>query len=593
MELDELKLLVLSVPTEACSSALDDSEQKELEELCDSCGVDLDEGHGLKWWNPFLCRAKKGSVKLGKYRVAPRCNSRACLECHQKKLYGMMQMAGELVTTKKLFGIVLTPRVGRIKTQDDVEEFLSSVRLLLRNWERYYGLEYAFWVAECVVKPDEERTRIPCPIHTRHLPDDLEDQYEAEKVEALKGLQACCHAGIGCPICDGTGYLPSVHLHVHLAISCDPFWWGRGQKNEKDNYQDFGQRGFHGFLDDHGLGHGAIQDIYSPAGLAQYLSKECIVYFSKGYQDKNGPELAHDDSDPSVEERHWNKRDKMDMGDVDWNASQKGALISSAVYGRKRHRGTNGTAYGCKLRVKDASIMPSYSSDMVKDDLSGGMCGALLSGSCKEYLEEQRMAKIARAMEKERGQKSLFIKALTVGKKRQKELGFQNASVASDTINVLMKTQLDGGVNSVGGARASLGFLRENRGSIFKYSLLEDWGEGKRYGIFTEFERRLDAEASHFVKRWDGVVCVKENEYWACLVKDYFVFGKGGSYFSLPLEILARANAYGVEWIDDRVFENLLLSLVREDWKEWVLRQEMILTNGLFKKKRVRVVLNY
>ena len=144
--------------------------------------------------------------------------------------------------------------MGRVRTQEDVDNFLTSVRALLRDWERYYGLEYAFWVAEFVPKYDEERTLIPCPVRTRPLEEGIEEKYQEREVDQVKAVQACCHAGIGCPVCDGTGYLPSGHLHVHLAISCDPFWWGRGEKKKEDVYQDFGKRGFHGFLDDHGHG---------------------------------------------------------------------------------------------------------------------------------------------------------------------------------------------------------------------------------------------------------------------------------------------------------------------------------------------------
>ena len=91
-------------------------------------------------------------------------------------------------------------------------------------------------------------------------------------------------------------------------------------------------------------------------------------------------------------------------------------------------------------------------------------------------------------------------------------------------IGVLMKTQVDGGVNSRGGVRASVGFLREHRGQVLKFEVCEDFSSGTDIGLFSEFSRKLDAAVSHFVKEWDGCVCVKENEYWACLVKDYFLF---------------------------------------------------------------------
>ena len=52
------------------------------------------------------------------------------------------------------------------------------------------------------------------------------------------------------------------------------------------------------------------------------------------------------------------------------------------------------------------------------------------------------------------------------------------------------------------------------------------------------------------------------------LLKDYFLFGRGKTVFSLPIDCLARAGLDGLEWIDERVFESLLVSLAESEWKD-------------------------
>ena len=163
-----------------------------------------------------------------------------------------------------------------------------------------------------------------------------------------------------------------------MAISCDRFWFGDGPEDINKGWieQDFNGMGFQGFARKCGLGVSMPEPLHSAAGAAQYLSKGCIAYFSKGSQEKH-PHLVHNSSDDNVALEHWDKKTKGDMGDVDWNASQRGVMIANAVYGSLRHRGKNGTAYGCSLKTKDASIMPAYSTDTVEDIFAGGMAGAL------------------------------------------------------------------------------------------------------------------------------------------------------------------------------------------------------------------------
>ena len=143
-----------------------------------------------------------------------------------------------------------------------------------------------------------------------------------------------------------------------------------------------------------------------------------------------------------------------------------------------------------------------------------------------------------------------------------------------------MKTQVDGGVNWEG--RASLSYLRENRGEKFFFTVEEGLNGDDDIGYFSRNHRKIDAAVSGLSKQWDGELAFKEEEYWACLVKDYFVFAKGGMIFSLPVDQMARLGAYGVEWMDDRAFEWLLLSMYRSEWKEWVAWERFIVRENLF-----------
>ena len=89
---------------------------------------------------------------------------------------------------------------------------------------------------------------------------------------------------------------------------------------------------------------------------------------------------------------------------------------------------------------------------------------------------------------------------------------------------------------------------------------------------------------------WDDHICIKESDLWSCLLKHYFLFCSGASVFSLPIDCLARAGPDVLEWIDDRVFESLLVSLAESEWKEWFSWRDYIVENGLFVGKEVRIV---
>ena len=128
---------------------------------------------------------------------------------------------------------------------------------------------------------------------------------------------------------------------------------------------------------------------------------------------------------------------------------------------------------------------------------------------------------------------------------------------------LVMKTQVDGGVNWEGRARASLSFLRANRGEKFFFTVEEGVNGADDIGYFSRNHRKIDARASGLSEKWDGEAVFKEEEYWACLVKDYFVFAKGGMIFSLPVNQMARLYAFGVEWMTGHLSGFYCRSIVR------------------------------
>ena len=64
-------------------------------------------------------------------------------------------------------------------------------------------------------------------------------------------------------------------------------------------------------------------------------------------------------------------------------------------------------------------------------------------------------------------------------------------------------------------ARASLGFLRANRGEICRFTLSENYWGGSSTGWFSEFKFHLDSVTSGLIADWDGHICVKESDTWS------------------------------------------------------------------------------
>ncbi len=357
----------------------------------------------VRWWAPYLCRVQ-GSVIINGQRRPGRCRSRGCLECHQSKLSRMMETAalvkalpGEVLRT-----FVLTPEAP-VRTREDVADFLASVRGLLRAWEQRYGLGAAWWVAEVVRKPDWERTAIPCPMRDTPLPEEVADRLAPRSLGVLDEARMACLSGEACAMCGGTGTLPGVHLHAHVVAVCRPFWYGRGSPPAGSTFEDFAGRGYRGLGDEFRLGWSGVQKLRSRGGLAAYVSKAARKYLSKGQ--KSG------------------KRE------VDWQASQLDTQLASAVYGRRRHRGTNGRAYGLGAAVRDVTQRVTFSPSCVSGEASPataalwGWYPGLRAATARRAAVEGAVSGGA-----SRSEAPLFVRVLTVGRRTARAGGFGRAA---------------------------------------------------------------------------------------------------------------------------------------------------------------------
>jgi hypothetical protein len=488
----------------------------------------------------------------------------------------------------RLYSCVLTPP-KRIETHADVDNFLQRVRSLCRKWERTHSAEFGYFVAECVPKPEEGRTKIACPIREFDLPEaeKMENKYHLNAIQKMVEVKEACHAGKWCPYCDGTGYLPKVHIHVHLALSAPPFYYGEGEVPQDDRDWswikcDFNGKGFYGFVNDEGLGVSRAQRLKSKEGIAGYLSKACIQYFSKGSEQKRKLKLV----DPIFDAEKWcNETGSVDdIGSVNWADTQRGAMIASAIYGRRRHRGTFGKAYGAKLKSKDLSDTPVFSAHVdTRDELSGGMGTALVEelkdqyqcremwNRCEEFQQLKQMEKVSKHMD--RRCEPLFLRSFLFGARRQENLNIFNHEKKPS--NVLIETQVDMGMSTCMGDGESvhLSFLKENRGEIFIYQRGSDSG-GKL--VRPRFMRD-----PCFSKQWDKVPVVSESDCWATFKQGYLVFGRGSSVVSFPSTSLCQSSGRDVHWIED--IGPILEALSQMTWKEWGLYRQYVTGGGLIR----------
>ncbi len=344
----------------------------------------------VKWWLPFRCGTQTTvHTKNGSFGGA--CNSRGCLTCHQKKIRKSISAIEDVKKYRgsSLYAIVFSPGVGRVQTTEDVNTFLTGFRKLLRRWQRSHNLHFGYWVAETVIKDDEQPTNIPCPIG-QHLDEDY--------TPIEKDMHDNCKNG-NCPICKGRGFLPSVHLHIHLVVCCNSFWFGRGEvpKDLQHQFDDFGGLGWWGFCESEGLGVSKCELMKSRKGMINYVSKACMNYLSKV--------------------------DKNEKGKVDWLSSQRGAMVASYVYGSKRHRGACGSIYGLTKKTRDVTnyITVQYEPPT---NLASNMT-SVFSGQYEPPPKEQKTD-------------GVYLQTLKVGIKAQDNL---KARVIHS--NVLIKTELD------------------------------------------------------------------------------------------------------------------------------------------------------
>ena len=441
----------------------------------------------VKWWIPFNC-GKVGTLTTNKGTIGMGCGSRACYKCHRKKLYKSVSTLTEMKRYPKtsMYSLVFTPK-ERIKTRQDVDTFLTSFRGLLRKWERTHDLKFGYWVAETVVKDDEPPTEIICPIRAYNNPDptDITDKLFRE-----------CTEGTNCPICKGHGYLPSTHLHIHFVVCCPSFYFGEGQTpdNLKDRkFYDFGGRGFHGFCNDNDMGVSRCQLLKSAKDMSEYISKACLVYIAKVQKDKDD-----------------------DKGRVDWNETQRGVMIASYTYGRKRHRGACGDAYGIQTATKDYTNFVTFKFD--PPDVIENNATDVLFG----YIPEK-----ADSHDKGGGR---YIDIMTIGLKAQK-----STNGVVDLNKVLKITKLD------------IDEVVKNTTYVFD--------DGCIYKAPT-------MSSSTFSKHWRNTPVVSKSSTWFKLTTEYFIFGRGSTVLSVPVEWLIMGGYDYLEWV--------MGYLIHYEYKEWI-----------------------
>jgi len=426
----------------------------------------------VKWWTPFECK-KKGTLTTNSGQIGMGCGSRACYECHRKKLYKSVSTLTEMKRYKhtSMYSLVFTPK-ERVKTHDDVSKFLSSFRGLLRKWQRTHDMKFGYWVAECVIKDNEQHTNIPCPIRQYTNP---------EYNEITDTLQKQCRDENKCYICRGTGYLPSTHLHIHFVVCCPSFYFGQGETPEhlkSRKFYDFGGLGFYGFCQQNNMGVSRCELLKSTKDMTEYISKACLVYMAKVQKDK-------DDS----------------SGHVDWAETQRGVMIASYTYGRKRHRGSCGDAYGITTTTKDYTNYVSFHFDP-PNKIEKNACDVLFG-----HIPEKA--------DKTDTNGGRYIDVMTIGLKAQK-----NIDGVIDLNNVLKKTKLD------------IQSIIQNSTYIFR--------DGNIYQAPTMISKTLTAE-------WTNTAVVSKTS-------EYLIFGRGSTILSVPKEWLDIGGYDYLKWLMEFIY---------------------------------------
>jgi len=464
----------------------------------------------VKWWLPFQC-GKVGTLHTGGGQIGMGCGSRACLKCHRKKLIKSLNAIGDLKKYPKssMYSLVFTPK-ERVKTHEDVDNFLNDFRAMLRKWQRTHGMNFGYWVAETVVKDDEPPTEIICPIRKGNTPNPTSITDDVFKT---------CVEGGNCIICKGKGYIPSTHLHIHLVICCDSFYFGEGEIPEylKDrNYYDFGGDGFYGFVHQFKhLGKFECQIIKDRKTMGRYIAKACLVYLGKGQKG------------------------------VDWAESQRGCMIASYTYGKRRHRGACGDAYGYQKRTKDYTNFVSFGFHP-PDDIQYNSTDAFYGYD------------IPKKEEKKEDYNGRYIDVMTVGKKAQKTIPPKKWFVN----NVLHLTELD----TIEENEKFYDFIKKHR--VYVWKIIE---EKKEFGLLQTSCKVYEAPevtSPILSNHWKNKQVIKKSDVWFMIDDEDFIFGKGSTMLSIPVEWFYSFYEHdegGLHYI-----ENLLFKVKHMPYEQWI-----------------------
>jgi len=426
-----------------------------------------------------------------------------------------------------MYGIIMTPP-GRVKTQDDATNFLKNVRKVFRSWERSAaGIGAAFWVAECVVKWNEDPTQIPCPVqHSR--PTFKESQVmNSEAKQAIETTIEECKSGGNCVYCRGRGVLPSVHLHAHAVVISDPFSYS---SNVEGTYkQDFNGRHFEGLCEENGLGHQKIEVLRGTAGMIEYIAKSMLVYISKGTRVEKGESLKG--------------------SSVDWDMSAKDNLIASAIYGNSKAKGKNGRAYGVKASRKDANRDFLFGGDMSHqlnpmEGENGGFTALALKGHLGQHKKEKKLSKMApttehpetmtveaidrwreeRNRQTEREENERIVNIVEAGKK-----AVEGGGLGARALSVLKETQLD-----------------TPKTKIEEFDYVDDYYEDKpqsenniflfeNNGSLIQRKPRKLGTNKNLKRWWNNAFIINADQFWFSLEEHGGAFiGRGSAVVYMP-----------------------------------------------------------
>ena len=426
----------------------------------------------VAWWTALAC-GRRSFVKIGNNVVGARCGSRSCFSCARNKLERFGNIATHLKREPgEVFrSCVLTPRDNRqTRTRKDIAEFFSNFRKMLRSWNRSAGLGYAFWTAEGVVKWDEQGS-ITCPLRQSVPPDEWLYNSSADLKVEVKNLRQQCYDG-NCKFCQGSGYLPAVHLHVHLLTSSKPFYYGAGESDTAlaAMHPDGkgGYTGLDGFCSRFGL-FSRVETVRDVGHLQKYLSKAMVKYTTKGATDGKGK--------------------------IDYEGSALEQAVVSWTIGNNRSRGAVGRAYGLSSRTKNinANIVMTDERAPERNALSCAVTG-------DDYTRQPR----------ELDQSAFLVNTLTIG----------TGSELQNAINVLKKTQLDKGLKKT---------------QLDSVVMVLDFPHKLKKGQWRlrPADKRLSSN-DMLSRHWDAVTVVDHDELWTMKTAEGSIFARGGSMIFRP-----------------------------------------------------------